>query len=204
MKKEKDAEKKIKDEHTQPKGTKEEQEELESLKAELKVLREEVATKDDYYDKFLRLQAEFDNFKKRVLKERSEFIKFANEGLILELVSILDDFERGIKSAEQKKDFELLHQGVDIISKQLHRLLEEKGLKRIKSVGEKFDPNQHEAVEVIEDQAEEETTVVEEFQPGYTLNDRVIRPARVKVVKKKQEEKVEVEEEKEQEKQEEG
>lgn len=199
MKKEREPEQKLKDENIKGKEAQKEQEELESLKAELKVLREEVATKDDYYDKFLRLQAEFDNFKKRVLKERSEFIKFANEGLILELVSILDDFERGIKSAEQKKDFELLHQGVDMISKQLHRLLEDKGLKKIKSVGEKFDPNQHEAMEVIEDETKEEGSIVEEFQPGYTLNDRVIRPAKVKVAKKEEK----VEEEKEKEKQEE-
>lgn len=187
MKKEHD-EKEIKEEDKKHKKEQKEQEDIESLKAELKVLREEIATKDNYYDKFLRLQAEFDNFKKRVLKERSEFIKFANEALILELVSILDDFERSIKSAEQKEDFELLHQGVDMISKQLHRLLEDKGLKRIKCVGEKFDPHQHDAVEVVEDETEEEDIIIEEFQPGYTLNGRVIRPAKVKVVKRKVEE----------------
>jgi molecular chaperone GrpE len=158
---------------------------IESLRAELKVLREEIAKKDDYYDRFLRLQAEFDNFRKRSAKERLEFIKYANEGLILELVSILDDFERSIKSAEQKKDFELLHQGVDMISKQLHRLLEEKGLKRIKSVGEKFNPHEHEAVEVVDDESGQEDIIIEELQPGYSLNGLVIRPAKVKVIKHK-------------------
>ncbi len=141
------------------------------------------------WDNHLRLQAEFDNYKKRSFKERSEFIKFANEGLILELLSILDNFERGIRSAELKKDFDLLHQGVDMISRQLHALLEAKGLKRIKSAGEKFDPHQHDAMEVIEDEEAKEERVIEEMQPGYTLNGRIIRPAKVKVVKKKEAEK---------------
>lgn len=140
------------------------------------------------WDRYLRLQAEFDNYKKRTFKEKVEFVKFANEGLILELLDILDNFERGVKSAELKKDFGLLHQGVDMISKQLHTLLEAKGLKRIKSLGENFDPHQHEAVEVIEDEDEEasEGRIVEELQPGYMLNDRIIRPAKVKVVRKKE------------------
>ena len=151
-------------------------------------------------DKYLRLQAEFDNFKKRSYKEKIQFVKFANEGLILELLEILDNFERGIKAAELKKDFDLLHQGVDMISKQLHSLLETKGLKRIKSVGEKFDPHQHEALEVIEDEDTEEDKIIEELQPGYLLNERVVRPAKVKVVKRKEVEKqrskdVEIEEE---------
>jgi len=160
---------------------------IKSLEAELKILREEIAVKDDHYDKLLRLQAEFDNFRKRAAQDRAAFIKFANEGLILELVAILDDFERSIKSVEQKKDFDLLHQGVDMISKQLHRLLEEKGLKRIKSMGEKFNPHEHEAIEVVEGGKNEEDTISEELQPGYTLNGRIIRPAKVKVVKKKTE-----------------
>lgn len=164
-----------------------EQDELENLKAELKVLREEVATRDDYYDKFLRLQAEFDNFRKRSFKEKGDFVKFANEGLVLELVSILDDFERSIKSADQKKDFNLLHQGVDMILKQLHRLLEEKGLKKIISVGEKFNPHEHEAMEVVETDADNEDNIIlEELQPGYMLNGRILRPAKVKVARTKE------------------
>ena len=171
------------------KGQKEEQpaqDDIESLKTELKVLREELTAKDNYHDKFLRLQAEFDNFRKRISRERIDFIRFANEALILELVQILDDFERGIKSVEQKKDFGLLHQGVDMISKQLHHLLEEKGLKKIKSVGEKFNPNEHEAIEVVDGGDKEDGTIVEELQPGYMLNDRIIRPAKVKVIKNKE------------------
>ncbi|MCQ9206030.1 MAG: nucleotide exchange factor GrpE [Omnitrophica bacterium] len=149
---------------------------------------------DALWDRFVRLQAEFENYKKRSYKERIEFIKFANEGLIMELLGIVDNFERGIKSAELKKDFDLLHQGVDMISKQLYTLLESKGLKKIKTEGEKFDPHKHEAVEVVEDEGVQDDIIVEELQPGYTLNDRIIRPARVKVHKckeKKEEDKEE-------------
>jgi len=158
---------------------------IKDLEAELKVLREELAKKDDYQDVALRLQAEFDNFRKRSAKERQEFIKYANEGLILELVGILDNFERSIKAADQKQDFKLLHQGVDMISKQLHKLLQEKGLKRIECVGEKFDPVRHEAIEVVESDDAEESKVLEELQAGYMLNEHVLRPAMVKVVKNK-------------------
>ncbi|NQT95811.1 MAG: nucleotide exchange factor GrpE [Candidatus Omnitrophica bacterium] len=159
-----------------------------ALEAELKILREELAKKDDCQDKLLRLQAEFDNFRKRSFKEKQEFIKYANEGLVLDLVGMLDNFERSIKAADQKKDFKLLHQGVDMVARQLHKLLEEKGLKKIKSVGEKFDPNKHEAIEVVDSEDAEEGQILDELQPGYMLNERVIRPAMVKVVKSKEEE----------------
>ena len=86
---------------------------------------------------------------------------------------------------DQKKDFNLLHQGVDMTAKQLHILLESKGLKKIKSAGEKFDPHSHEPMEVVEEEGVEEDTVVEEMQAGYTLNGRIIRPAKVKVKKGK-------------------
>jgi len=160
---------------------------IKDIEAELKILREEIAKKDDFQDNFLRLQAEFDNFKKRSFKEKQEFVKFANEGLILELLGIVDNFERSIRSAEVKKDYDLLHQGVDMISKQLHKLLEEKGLKKISTVGEDFNPHEHEALEVIEDEEckSEKEKVVDELQPGYMMNGRIIRPAKVKVVKRK-------------------
>jgi len=165
--------------------TKNKKPDLKALLAELKVLREELSKKDDYQDNFLRLQAEFDNFRKRSAKERQEFIKYANESMVLELIGMLDNFERSIKAADEKQDFKLLHQGVDMISKELHKLLSEKGLKRIMSVGEKFDPHKHEAFEVVESEEAEDGEILEEFQAGYMLNDRIIRAAKVKVVKKK-------------------
>lgn len=164
---------------------------------EEQIKEEQVKKEQDYpalWDKYVRLQAEFDNYRKRSFKERADFIKFANEGLIIELLGILDNFERGIKSAEQKKDYGLLHQGVDMILKQLHSLLETKGLSRIKSLGEKFNPHQHEAVEVIEEDGVKEEVVADELQPGYMLGGRVIRPAMVRVVKAKEKIKEEIKE----------
>lgn len=159
----------------------------EELNTESKICVDFEKEKIEIEDKYIRLQAEFDNYRKRSSKDRIEFIKFANEGLIIELLEILDNFERGIKAAESKKDFDLLHQGVDMISKQLHVLLEAKGLVKIKSVGEKFNPHYHEAVEVIAGGGEKDM-ISEEMQPGYLLNGRIIRPARVKVAKGKNEE----------------
>lgn len=166
--------------------TKNKKPDLKALEAELKVLREELSKKDDYQDNFLRLQAEFDNFRKRSAKERQEFIKYANESMVLELIGMLDNFERSIKAADEKQDFKLLHQGVDMISKELHKLLSEKGLKRIVSIGEKFDPHKHEAFEVVESEEAEDGAILDEFQAGYMLNDRIIRPAKVKVIKNKE------------------
>ncbi|MBN3040422.1 MAG: nucleotide exchange factor GrpE [Candidatus Omnitrophica bacterium] len=170
-----------------------EQEKEEVAKPDIEITKnfesQEKKTEDDYrqlWDKYLRLQADFDNYRKRSFKERAEFIKFANEGLIMELLNILDNFERGVKAADQKKDFDLLHQGVDMISKQLHSLLQAKGLDRIKALGMKFDPHQHEALEVVEDDNTDVDIVEEEMQPGYTLNGRIIRPAKVKVRRPKE------------------
>jgi len=175
----------VKDKDVKAKGVKEKDINNKDMKVEDKI--EPVEKKQNYqelWDKYVRLGAEFDNYKKRSFKEKIDFMKFANEGLIVELLSILDNFERGIKSVETKKDYDLLHQGVDMISKQLHSLLETKGLSRIKAVGQKFDPHQHEAVEVVD--GDDEGTVIEELQSGYLLSGRIIRPAKVKVAKVKQ------------------
>lgn len=142
---------------------------------------------DAYHDKCLRTQAEFENARKRMERDKIEHIKFANEDIISELLGILDNFERGVKSAESAKDFDLLHQGVEMIVKQLHGLLEERGLKRINSAGEKFDPFKHEALEIVEGDAEKDGLVAEELQSGYELNGRVIRSAKVRVVKAREE-----------------
>lgn len=138
------------------------------------------------WDRFLRLQAEFDNYKKRSAQDKNDFIKFANHGLIIELVGILDSFELSIKYAEQKNDFKLMHEGVDMIIRQLHTLLKAKGLEKIKTIGEKFDPHRHDALEIVEDSEVESEEVVDELQPGYLLSGRVLRPAKVKVAKPKE------------------
>jgi molecular chaperone GrpE len=154
-------------------------------KTEAEIIEKQKQEYQDLLDRYLRLQAEFDNYRKRSLQEKAGFIKFANEGLISELIGILDNFELSIKYADEKNDFKLMHQGVDMIIKQLHALLKAKGLEKIKTVGEKFDPHKHDALTIVEDQDVDNDTVVEELQTGYLLSGRILRPAKVKVAKPK-------------------
>ncbi len=149
-------------------------------------LTEGANQKQEYFDKLLRLHAEFENFKKRTLKEKEQFLKFANQGLIYELINILDNFERAFESANKMTDFKSLHQGVEMILKQMHQVLEKNGVKKIECVGKTFDPVQQEAIAHVETDEYPENTVVEEVQKGYTVEDRLIRPAVVKVAKRPQ------------------
>ncbi len=151
---------------------------------EYQELAESSQQKQEYLDKLLRLHAEFENFKKRSLKDKQQFLKFANEGLIGELINILDNFERAFESANKMTDFKSLHQGVEMILKQIHQLLEKEGVKKIECLGQGFDPVRQEAIAHIETDKQPENTVVEEVQKGYLLGDKLIRPAIVKVAKK--------------------
>ena len=96
---------------------------------EYQELTECAKTRQEYFDKLLRLHAEFENFKKRNLKEKEQFLKFANQGLIYELINILDNFERAFEQANKMTDFKSLHQGVEMILKQIHQLLQKNGVK---------------------------------------------------------------------------
>ncbi len=133
-------------------------------------------------DQMLRKQAESDNFRKRVLREKEESIKYANSNLLLDLITIIDDFERAIKSTTESVDAENFHSGIELIEKQFVSMLDRNwGLKKMVSVGEEFDPQFHEAIGMEESSEYEKQTVIEDYQSGYILQDRVIRPAKVKV-----------------------
>ncbi len=148
-------------------------------------LKEEAAKAKDYQDKLLRLHADFENTRRRQQKEKQDFIKFANEGIIMELLNILDDLERAVNLAESKhEDLPAFLKGVEMILAHLYEMLKENGLKPIESKGKLFDPNLHEALMQVEDKNNPENTIAEELQKGYMLNDRVIRTAKVKVSKK--------------------
>ncbi|MCF7887008.1 MAG: nucleotide exchange factor GrpE [Candidatus Omnitrophica bacterium] len=162
-------------------------------KTEAEIIEKQKKEYQDLLDRYLRFQAEFDNYRKRSLQEKAGFIRFANQSLISELIGILDNFELSIKYADEKNDFKLMHQGVDMIIKQLHALLKSKGLEKIKTVGEKFDPHKHDALTIVEDQDVDSDTVVEELQTGYLLSGRILRPAKVKVAKPKKSSKEEEE-----------
>ena len=134
-------------------------------------------------DRLLRKQADFENFRKRMIREREDAARYANATLLTDVIGLIDDFERAIKSAEESRDFASFLQGVTMIEKQLVEMLENRwGLKRFASVGESFDPNKHEAVLRVEGPADGKPTVVEDYQKGYYLHERVLRPARVKVM----------------------
>ncbi len=132
-------------------------------------------------DQYLRKLADYENFRKRMFREKEDAVQYANSQILVDLVAVLDDFERAIKSSELSKDFASLHDGVGMIEKNLLSTLVGKyGLARFESVGTAFDPNVHEAV-MSEPGDCPEPTVVEEFIKGYKLRDRVLRSAKVKV-----------------------
>ena len=136
----------------------------------------------DLKDQFLRKSADFENFRKRMNREKEEAIAFANRELLEDLLPIIDDFERAIKSAEESKDFDAFLEGVALIEKQFTSMLERKwGLSRFDSEGQEFDPQRHEAVTSEEGAPGSTPTVVEDYQKGYLLRDRVLRSAKVKV-----------------------
>lgn len=148
------------------------QEKIENLTKELAEVK----------DQYLRRQADYENFRKRMIREKEDSAKYANSNLLLDLVSIIDDFERAIKSSEESKDFDLFHSGIELIEKQFIGTLERKyGLKRFDAVGDEFDPQKHEALMMEDSDEYDVQTVLEDFSKGYMLHERVLRHAKVKV-----------------------
>ena len=144
---------------------------IESLKAEL----------DQLNDKFLRLNAEYQNYRKRVEKEKSDIFKYGNEKLFVEMLPIMDNFERAILASEQEASDNKVLDGVKLIKKSFDELFERNGVVKIDALGQNFDPIRHHAVMTVESENEEKDQVIEVYQDGYALNDRVIRPSMVKV-----------------------
>ncbi len=127
-----------------------------------------------------RLQADFINYKNRTEKEKSNIHKYANEGLIVKLLAVVDNFDRALASADADDSFV---EGVVLIRDEFLQILENEGLKEIESDGAKFDPNFHHAVFIEENDEVESEHVIETFQKGYMIDEKVIRPAMVKVAK---------------------
>lgn len=134
-------------------------------------------------EQVLRIRADFENTKKRLEREKESAIKFANERLLEEILPIVDNFDRAMTSLSEGHDPEKVKQGLKIAQDELHQILEEHGVEVVKSVGEFFDPNVHEAVAVVESGTNaKEGTIVDEIQRGYLLNGRLLRPSRVRIV----------------------
>ena len=136
-------------------------------------------------DKYLRLLAEFDNYRKRVEREKEEILKYGNENIILQLIPFDEIFENVLKQMEKINSDQNIKKGLELLKKEFTKLLETFGVKKISSVGEKFDPRFHEAIGFIEIEDKEDGIIIEEEKSGYIYNDRVIKPALVKIVRNK-------------------
>lgn len=155
----------------------------ETVDAGSKELQEAKALADENYQRYLRAQADFDNFRRRTTKEKEDLAKFASMKLVSDLVPVLDNFERAIAANTAEDANESFAKGVDMIYRQFLGVLEQEGLAAMNAVGQPFNPELHQAVMQVESDEYEEGIVVEELQKGYTLKERVLRPAMVKVSK---------------------
>jgi len=165
-------------------GTPEEQVIL--LKKDYEALKAKADECDLARDKYVRAHAEFENIRKRLEKEKADFAKYAKEGLIYEFLPIVDNLEMAEKYIKEAKDFKAVRDGVDMIQAQIQKFLKDIGLERIKTVGEKFDPHVHDPIETEEAQDKDDGHIVAELKPGYKLNGKLLRPASVRIIKKKE------------------
>ncbi|RLI92745.1 MAG: nucleotide exchange factor GrpE [Candidatus Altiarchaeales archaeon] len=138
------------------------------LEAELREKEEDI----------LRLRADFENYRKQLDREKEEFARMANEKLITQLLDVVDNFERAIPTIKDEETMK----GIKMVYRQFYKILEENGLKKIDALGKKFDPYYHEVL-MREESDKEDGTIIEEFQPGYMLKEKVIRHSKVKVAK---------------------
>jgi len=148
-----------------------------------KILEEKKKECEEIYDRLLRTTADFENFKKRAEREKLDYIKFANEDLLRELLLVVDNLERALVSSKDVKDNEAITKGIEMVVEQFFKILKKFGVTSFTSLGEKFDPSRHEAVEQVESTEHEVNTVIGELQKGYFLNDRLLRPALVTVTR---------------------
>ena len=153
------------------------EEETESAAADLDIARAEAA---QYLDHLRRLQAEFDNYRKRVLKEQTTAIELAAEPTMRRLLEVLDDFELALMAANDKPEFDRFLHGVELVYAKLADALKAEGLQKIDAEGARFDPEQHEAL-MQTGEGDGDLVVADVLRPGYTLKGRVIRPAGVRV-----------------------
>ena len=136
------------------------------------------ADKAELHDRLLRRQADFDNFRKRAERDRSDFLQFAGMEFARELLPILDDFDRALKVETADANYA---KGVELIYARMYETLKKMGLEPMDTVGKTFDPNLHQAVERVETDVAEDQTILAEFQKGYTFKGKLLRPAMVKV-----------------------
>ena len=154
--------------------------------ADVHALKAEAAKAKEYLDRLLRTAADFENYKKRAIRERQDAVKFANEGIIGTLIPVLDNFDMAMAATAGAQDaaIQSLQSGVSMIHQQLKKALADAGLEEVDATGQKFDPNLHEAVSQQETADVPEGHVLQQLRKGYKLRDRLLRPATVVVAKK--------------------
>ena len=149
-----------------------------------KLLEEKEEQVKNLQEKMLYFQAEFENFKKLKTKEKQETLKFGNEALIKDFIPVVDNLEMALDHASKTDDYKGVLEGVKLTLNEFLKVLEKSGVTRVDAVGKTFDPNRHEAFYQEERDDMEPETVISEFQKGYLLNERLIRPSRVIISKK--------------------
>ncbi len=161
---------------------------LKEHSSRLKELEERIQKTDaqvlQLKDKYLRTAAEFDNYKKRTDREKQDIFRFGIENFVMQLLPFDDIFETVVRQLENSPSPELIHKGMEMLKKELTKLLDAIGVKKIETAGKIFDPAFHEASGTVETDRHEEGNIVEEDRSGYMFHDRVLRPALVKVAKK--------------------
>ena len=179
---------------TKEKRLKDAKKEIAFLRSQLKAVKEELKSTDkeagEYLDYLKRLKAEFENHKRRSQKERERIVSWSNEDLIKQFLPVLDDLERAVDSSQQSKNHAGLVEGMRMILEKLRGVLQKQGLEEIKAKGEEFDPHFHEALMSVDLAEYPDNLVVEEMRKGYKLNDKILRPAIVKVNKRSEENKI--------------
>jgi molecular chaperone GrpE len=169
-------------EHVQEQSTENEQvEETAEVNPLEKELEEVKAKLEEQENRYLRLQADFDNFRRRTRLDAEAAQKYRAQSLVTDILPALDNFERALKVDTDDEQLKAVLQGMEMVYRQLLEALQKEGVEAIEAVGQPFDPYQHQAVMQVEDDSFEPNTVVEEFQKGYRLKDKVIRPSMVKV-----------------------
>lgn len=135
-------------------------------------------------DSYLRLNAEFDNYRKRTLKEKADLLKMGSERVLLDVINVVDDFERALDNISKSEDVEAVKEGVDLIYNKFKNFLTKHGIKEIETIGHTFDTDKHEALTTVPAQSEEDKDkIVDSVQKGYSLDDKVIRYPKVIVAK---------------------
>lgn len=163
-------------------GAESQNNDLEDLRQKLDAKEKEAA---EHYEKYLRAIADFDNYKKRALRDKADAIKYGNEEIIKDILPFMDSLDRALE--HDTGDIQVFKDGVALIQEQLLCCLKKHGVERIEAAGQDFDPNFHEALMQVESDQHDDNKIVSEMEKGYLLNGRLVRPSRVCVCKNKQE-----------------